>query len=279
MPVLFNKKEMSSVEEKWHPGSLRDGIDRIFPYYDWQSFKERNPKIANEIELLGLDFSKLSVNDIKERVLALQITAIDSKCKISELKEKFIKACSKNIEVWMLLRLIEKTNNNSVNEAQEYNISTENTFDKISIIWIYEMIEEIEEKINCGSCISKDSIIEMTMKFDLESDDKYLWERKWHIYVKHFPQNPDFISFKNEVIEAIKRNVEDAICYINEIEELKSNPNLYNIALTTELMKCKEHFENMDKFQNIVEGFNERDLSYYVELQIALDEIERKYKK
>jgi hypothetical protein len=44
-------------------------------------------------------------------------------------------------------------------------------------------------------------------------------------------------------------------------------------------MRCKDNFENMDKFQNIVDECNKRDISYYVELQKALDEIECKYKK
>lgn len=269
---------MVSVEEKWHPVNLRNEIDRNINYYDWYTFKERNLQVAREIELLGLDFSNLSANDINEREFALQKAALDSKCRISELKEKYVRAYG-SLEEWMLLRAIEKIDNSSVEEARKYNISEDNTFDKISKIWIYEMIEEIEKKIYCDTSISKDSIERMTMKFDLESNDKYLWERKWHIYVKHFPQNPDFILFKNEVMDAVKGNVENAIQYLNENDELKRNSTFYNIALTTELIKCKDHFENMDKFQNIVDAFNIRDLSYYVELQMVLDEIESKYKK
>lgn len=266
------------VEEKWHPVISRKEINRNINYHDWASYKEQNREVAREIELLGLDFSKLSANDINEREFDLQITALDSKCRISELKDRFIKACSK-YESWMLLRLIERTERNSIEEGEKYNISEENTFDKISLLWIYETIDKIEKEINNGINLSKDSVIEMSMKFDLESDDKFLWERKWHIYVKHFPQNPDFITFKNEVMDAVKRNVENAIQYLNDIDELKNNPSLYNFSLSTELMKCKEHFENMDKFQNIVDGFNKRDLSYYVELQMVIDEIKQKYKK
>jgi hypothetical protein len=266
------------VEEKWHPVISRKEIDRNIKYHDWASYKEQNREVAREIELLGLDFSKLSANDINEREFALQITALDSKCRISELKDRFIKACSK-CEDWMLLRLIERTERNSIEEGQKYNISKDNTFDNISLIWIYEIIDGIENKINYDNNLSKDSVLEMSMKFDLESNDKFLWERKWHIYVKHFPQNPDFIAFKKEVMDAVKRNVENAIQYLNDINELKNNPSIYNLSLSTELMKCREHFENMDKFGNIVDGFNKRDLSYYVELQIVIDEIKRKYKK
>lgn len=264
------------VEEKWVPINTKTNKDRNVS--DWQSFKESNHEVAREIELLGLDFNNLSANDINERVFDLQITASDSKCRISELKSKVFNALGK-YEPWTLLRMIERINKNSVEEAQKYNISEENTFDKISLIWLYQMIEDIEARSNNDFLISKDAAVQMSMKFDLESDDKYLWERKWHIYIKHFPQNSDFVDFKNEVMNAVKRNVENAIQYLNEIAELKNNPTLYNISLTTELMKCQQHFENMEKFQNIVDGFNQRDLSYYIELQNVIDEVEKKYKK
>ena len=268
---------MSSVEEKWHPVDSRKEVDRNIAFYNWDSYQKQNPLVANEILALGLDFSKLSANDINERVFALQKAALDSKCRISELKGRFIKAYSK-IDEWMLLKVIERAHQDSEEEARQYKISTENTFAIISLIWIYKMIEDIEKEINAPS-LSRDSVVEMTMKFDLESHDKYLWERKWHIYVKQFPQYSEFVSFKNEITGAIKRSAENTINYLNNIEELKSNADLYNISLTTELMRCKDNFENMDKFQNIVDECNKRDISYYVELQKALDEIECKYKK
>jgi len=268
---------MSSVEEKWHPIDFGKEVDRNIDYYNWDSYQKQNPLIANEIIALGLDFSKLSANDINERVFALQKAALDSKCRISELQEKFVNAYSK-IDEWMLLRVIERTHQDAEDEARQYNISKENTFAIISLIWIYKMIEDIEKKISAPS-LSKDSIVEMTMKFDLESNNKFLWERKWHIYVKQFPQYSEFVSFKNEITDAIMRSAENTIKYLNEIEELKNNPHLYNISLTTELMRCKDNFENIDKFQNIVDECNKRDISYYVELQKAIDEVECMYRR
>ena len=66
----------------------------------------------------------------------------------------------------MLLKVIERAHQDSEEEARQYKISTENTFAIISLIWIYKMIEDIEKEINAPS-LSRDSVVEMTMKFDL----------------------------------------------------------------------------------------------------------------
>ena len=109
---------MSSVEEKWHPIDFRKEVDRNIGFYNWDSYQKQNPLIANEIIALGLDFRKLSANDINERVFALQKAALDSKCRISELKGRFVKAYSK-IDEWMLLKVIERTHQDSEEEARQ----------------------------------------------------------------------------------------------------------------------------------------------------------------
>ena len=88
----------------------------------WNNYKIQNPAKAAEIESLGLNFSFLPDKEVKEKIFALETTARDSNCSISELKDKVFAPLKGKIEEGDYLYLMEFYDKKTFSEAEKYNI-------------------------------------------------------------------------------------------------------------------------------------------------------------
>lgn len=71
-------------------------IKDIIRYNSWHEYKQIHPQRAKEIVSLGINLESKSNQDASEWIFAIETTAQDSNCKISELKRKCLDALEKN---------------------------------------------------------------------------------------------------------------------------------------------------------------------------------------
>jgi len=155
----------------------------LFSY--WNNYKIQNPAKAAEIESLGLNFSFLPDKEVKEKIFALETTARDSNCSISELKDKVFAPLKGKIEEGDYLYLMEFYDKKTFSEAEKYNIERANTIWMIVEGWILEKVEEIERKYSYLPPRSKKDPQTLLIQFRLEGSNEFGIHRKMHIYLKN----------------------------------------------------------------------------------------------
>ena len=104
----------------------------------WNKYKQDYPQKASEIESLGLDFSKLPDKEVKEKVFALETTAKDSQCEISQIKELLFAQWDGKFEDGEYIYLIDFLDEKTYEESKKYNIERTNTIWYIAEGWVLD---------------------------------------------------------------------------------------------------------------------------------------------
>ncbi len=238
----------------------------------WETYKTQNPKKAEEIESLGLEFSKLPDKEVEEKVFALETTAHDSSCSISELK-KILFAHEKDESYY--LYMMEYFDKKTFKEAEKYNIERTNTIWMIIEGWILEKVEEIEKKYAGLPPRSKKDPITLLMQFQLEDPNEFSVLRKTHIYLKNYPMLEINKRYVGKIESVFDKYLNAYIKPIAENNDNKKNPFLFNILVRSQGHIACEKIKEDGK--ELIMECNNHDISFYAELDLAFDRAIVKY--
>ena len=239
----------------------------------WEGYKQENPTKAAEIEILGLDFSNLPDKEVKEKVFALETTAIDTNCSISELKQIVLQQWEGKIEEGDYLYLIEYYDKKTFAEAEKYDIERTNTIWMMVEGWILEKVQEIERKYAYLPPRSNKDPKTLLIQFSLENSNEFSIQRKMHIYLKNFPMTTDFREYVTIIETIFDRHIESYI--IPLADSKKENISLYNMAIRMQIIMACDEIKT--KYKELIEECNDHDVSFYAELDIAQDRAFSKY--
>lgn len=245
----------------------------------WEIYKTRNPKNAEEIESLGLDFSKLSDKEVEEKVFSLETTARDSSCSISELKNIIFAHYDGKNDESIYLYLMEHFDKKTFKEAELYNIERTNTIWMIIEGWIMGKVEEIEKKYAGLPPRSKRDPITLLMQFQLEDPNEFSILRKTHIYLKSYPMTEANKKYVGKIESIFDKYFNAYIKPVVENEDYKENPFLFNLLIKSQGQKtCEKIKEDVEEDgQGLIMECNNHDVSFYAELDIAFDRAMTKY--
>lgn len=241
----------------------------------WEIYKTRNPKKAEEIESLGLDFSKLPDKEVEEKVFSLETTAHDTSCSISELKIILFAQYEGRIDEGNYLYLMEYYDKKTFKEAEIYNIDRTNTIWMIVEGWMLEKAEEIEKKYAGCPPRSKKDPITLLMQFQLEDPNEFSVLRKTHIYLKNYPMTEANKRYVGKIESIFDKYFNAYIKPVVENEDYKKNPFLFNLLIKSQGQKACEKIKEDGK--ELIEECNYHDVSFYAELDIAFDRAMAKY--
>lgn len=242
----------------------------------WDIYKQENPTKASEIESLGLDFSYLPDKEVKEKVFALETTAKDSECSISELKQLLFQQYDGKIEEGGWLYFMEYYDKKTYDEAKTYNIERTNTIWMIVESWLLEKVTEVERKYSSLPPRSKKDPTTLLMQFNLEDNNEFSVFRKTHIYLRNYPmttKNKEYVK----IIEEIFDNIFQA--YLKPLADNDNNKNdasLFNYAINMQAMMTCDMIKKEYK-DKLIKECNAHDVSFYEELDIAFDRAIAKY--
>ena len=261
------KQETKTIETK--------KTSPVIPQTYWNKYKLDNPTKAAEIELLGLDFSKLPDLEVKEKIFSLETTAIDSNCSISALKQKVFDLYEGKIEEGDYLSLVEYYDKRTYEEAKLYNIERTNTIWMIVSNWMLEKAEKIERKYASLPPRSKKDPMTLLMQFNLEDFNEFSILRKTHIYMKNYPmttKNKEYVKLIEDIFD---KYLDAYIKPIVDNKENKANVPLFNALVSSQAyMACEKVKEECEK---LIKECNGHDVSFYAELDIAVDRAIAKY--
>lgn len=103
-----------------------------------ERYKRDFPTKTAEIEkLLNINIESLSEKDIKEKVSTLERFCKRQNCKFSEIKNICINNVSQQ-PIELVPQMIETAKRGKIEEANKYNISQENTFSALMVLWLQE---------------------------------------------------------------------------------------------------------------------------------------------
>lgn len=103
-----------------------------------ERYKRDFPTKTTEIEkLLNINIESLSEKDIKEKVSTLERFCKRQNCKFSEIKNIYISNVSQQ-PIELVPQMIETAKRGKIEEANKYNISQENTFSALMVLWLQE---------------------------------------------------------------------------------------------------------------------------------------------
>ena len=110
-------------------------------YSSWSEYEQKHFQRAKEIRALGIDLASKSDQDASEWIFAIETTAHDSNCKISELKRKYFEAVEVHNPTdadWLyaINGLVEA----SKKESQKYNLKVGNTAADMMLLFIFDKI-------------------------------------------------------------------------------------------------------------------------------------------
>ena len=241
----------------------------------WDIYKKENPTKASEIESLGLDFSNLPDKEVKEKVFALETTAHDTECSISELKRIVFEQWEGKVEEGHYLYLMEYYDKKTFSEAKQYNIERTNTIWMIVEGWMLEKAQEIERKYSHIPPRSKKDPMTLLMQFSLEDENEFSILRKTHIYLKNYPmitENKEYVKLIEEIfdkyinahLQPLARNEKDNV-----------NVGLYNAAIGVQAFMAGEEIKK--EYKSLIGECNGHDVSFYAELDLAIERAKTKY--
>lgn len=112
-------------------------------------------------------------------IFAIETTAHDSKCKISELKKKYYELAEKhNYSDGEWLYLINSLVEVSKSEAAKYNLKIGNTFADVMISFVLDKIKEIEKNHANEPSLTSTDPNTLIMRFMLDSHSEILLLQK-----------------------------------------------------------------------------------------------------
>lgn len=251
-------------------------IEKVEHYVSLHDYQSKHPLRAKEIKSLGIDLSSKTDEDASEWIFAIETTAHDSNCKISELKKKYFEAVEKHNPAdadWILIinGLVEA----SKEESQKYNLKIGNTAADMMLLFILEKIKIIETKYANSPRLTKSDPLTLQMRFMLESDNDVLMLQKSHIYLKKYPMTESNKKFRDTWHTEMMSLIDTRI---SSFESLKINPSLYNLAVSAEIHKITQDEFSEEMQQKLIDVFNGHLLSFHEELEIISEKAAEKYK-
>lgn len=243
----------------------------------WQQYKINNPYKAGEIESLGFNFINLPDKEVREKIFSLETTAKDSKCSISELKEKWFELVKRDVDESGYIYLMEGYDKFAESEAKKYNIEKYNTIGAIFEAWILEKVKEVETRYAYMPPRTSKNPQNLLLTFNHEDKNEYSILRKMHIYTKNYPFTPRNKSYVKEIEEIFDSIFDAELLPFSRNEQNKRNPSLYNASLHgLAFMKYDKLLKREDK-DELIKECNDHDVSFYTELSLAEDRIISKY--
>lgn len=250
-------------------------IEKIEHYISWHDYQSKHPLRAKEIKSLGIDLSSKSDEDAAEWIFAIETTAHDSNCKISELRKKYLEGIEKHNPAdadWLLM--IPGLAKLSKKESQKYNLKIGNTAADMMLLFILDKIELIESKYINTPPLTKSDSITLQMRFMLESNDDVLMLQKAHIYLKNYPMTEQNKAYRDNWHTQMMSLIDNRV---SPYESLKENPNAYKLAVRFEIYKLTHDEIPKEMQDGLVEEFNEHLLSFYEEMEIISAKASEKY--
>ena len=241
----------------------------------WEIYKQNNPANAYEIQSLGLDFSNMPDKEAKEKVFALETTAHDTKCSISELKRIVFEQWEGKVEEGHYLYLMEYYDKKTFGEAEKYNIERTNTIWMIVEGWMLEKAQEIERKYSHIPPRSKKDPMTLFMQFSLEDENEFSILRKTHIYLKNYPMITENKNYVKLIEEIFDKYLDSYLQPLASNEKNKENVQLFNATIGVQAFMAGE--EIIKECKSLIEECNGHDVSFYAELDIAIDRAKAKY--
>jgi hypothetical protein len=283
-PVSSGQQEIShnSIEVKeFRPSAsvVQDddsAIEKVEHYTSWHDYQTKHPLRAKEIKSLGIDLSSKTDDDAAEWIFAIETTAHDSNCKISELKKKYFDGIEKHNPSdadWILMvpDLVEF----SKKESQKYNLKISNTAADMMLLFILDKIKIIESKYANAPHLTKSDPMTLQMRFMLESNDDVLMLQKAHIYLKNYPMTVQNKAYRDNWHKQMMSLIDKRV---SPYESLKGNPIAYKLAVSSEIYKLTHDEIQEDMQEGLVEEFNEHLLSFHEEMEIISEKASEKYK-
>lgn len=246
----------------------------------WEQYKREKPGFAAQIMALGLDFSDLSDNDVREKCLSLERTAKDSNCSIADLKDGLMNEVMEHFPDWddsLYLLLLEEWNNASKDEANKYNIAPKNAFLGIAQEWVMERIIAIERnRTNLRPRTTKPQQT-LLLQFNLESSEPILSLIKTHIYTKNFPMTQRNEKYSKIIENQLDDYFEDCIGPFASNPSNRKNPQLFKMLLSSQIFMYSDQLKNRDDLDDLIDECNEHYISFYAEIDLAAERIKDKY--
>lgn len=207
----------------------------VIRYASWTEYKSKHPERAKAIISLGLNISQKNDIDASEMIFAIETTAHDSKCKISELKKKYYELAEKhNYSDGEWLYLINSLVEVSKSEAAKYNLKIGNTFADVMISFVLDKIKEIEKNHANEPSLTSTDPNTLIMRFMLDSHSEILLLQKMHIYTKNFPLTAYNSKYRENWHNKMISIITDRL---TKYEELKNQPSIYNMCVSMEIHK------------------------------------------
>ncbi len=242
----------------------------------WEYYKQENPTKAAEIESLGIDFTCVPDNNVKEKIFSLETTAIDTECTISELKKVFFQQYDGKIEEGDWLYLMEYYDKKTFDEAKIYNIDRTNTIWMIVERWILDRVEEIERKYALLPPRSKKDARSLLLQFNLENNNEFSVFRKKHIYLNNYPMTSKNKEYVKLIGDAFDNIFKAKIKPLADNDNNKNDAYLLNYAIGMQAFMTCEMIKKEYK-DELIDECNGHDVSFYEELDIASDRAIAKY--
>ena len=261
--------EKTEPSDKIEDDSLIGVIER---YNSWKDYQAKHPLRAKEIKSLGIDLSSKIDSDASEWIYAIETTARDSNCKISELKRKYFDVIEQHNPtdadwIYVINGLAEA----SKRESQKYNLKIGNTAADVMLLFVLDKIKEIEARY----ASSKSDPLTLKMRFLLDSDNDVLMLQKLHIYLCKYPMTERSREYRENWHKQIMTLIEKRIA---PYEKLKEQALVYNMAVSTEIFKLIHDEILKEVPQNLLDEFNSHLLSFHEEMEIISEKAVKKYK-
>lgn len=250
------------------------------PVTYWEKYQIDNPEKAREIMSLDIiSFKDVSDDDAREKIKAIELTAKDSNCSISELKDTIKRSFERtNVKEEEVIQLIERFDKLIAKEAEEYNIKKENTFNMVIQKWVMDRVEEIEKKYSSLPPRSKKKPEILLMQFQLENMNEYSVYRKMHIYLKNYPMTDDAKDMIQQIEEAYAPYYDEELGPITPDDKLRQNPSMFNMYIQTKAQMVTDSIKNKNDYLNQnIETCNDVDVSFYEEIAIIEAKAVAKY--
>ena len=240
----------------------------------WNTYKNNYPEKAADILALGVIMESLSDEDTEEKIKAIEHGAQKFKCSIYDLKNKYQLLVHYSNNKLSSLTLF---NQGIYKEAEELQIKTTNTLYSLFFKWVLNEIQ-IEETQNKYKALSDKSPKELAMMFSLESDDDLLMLQKLHVYHKGYPRESIHYIFIWDIEKRLDKAIKAGLKPFLESEGIRNDKDSFNLALEMHLSLIKDSLENTNNLESLIKDCNKHMVSFYVELDLALNRARKNYK-
>lgn len=140
--------------------------------------------------------------------------------------------------------------------------------------FLFDKIKKIEFKYADSPILTKADPLTLQMRFLLESNDDALLLQKLHIYIRKYPMDEENKKYRDNWHLNMMEIIENRI---SKFENIKNNPKVYNLAVSTEIYKFVHDEVIKEYSQTLVNEFNAHLLSFYEEMEIISQKASEKF--